>query len=91
MPYVTANDGARLHYEIHGTGSTNVILQHGMGSSEIWTPMINVTFSNLSATQTSAHLSLGAAGDYVLNLPRGQVSNRIWLHGLKLTWTETIP
>jgi pimeloyl-ACP methyl ester carboxylesterase len=40
MPYVTASDGARLHYEIHGTGSNDVILLHGMGSSEIWAPML---------------------------------------------------
>jgi pimeloyl-ACP methyl ester carboxylesterase len=40
MPYTTASDGARLHYEISGTGACDVMLLHGMGSSEIWTPVL---------------------------------------------------
>ncbi len=43
------------------------------------TASVNVTFSNLTSTQTSAHLQIGAAsGDYVLNLPRGQVTGAFW-------------
>lgn len=33
MPFLTANDGARLYYEIRGVGATDVILLHGMGGS----------------------------------------------------------
>jgi uncharacterized protein (DUF1800 family) len=42
---------------------------------------VNVTFSNLSSGQAGAHLFLGnstAAGDYVLNLPLGQVTGAQW-------------
>ena len=42
------------------------------------TATVNVTFTNLSSAQTSAHLQLGASRDYVLNLPAGQVTGRIW-------------
>jgi uncharacterized protein (DUF1800 family) len=43
------------------------------------TATVNVSFSNLTSTQTSAHLQLGASRDYVLNLARGQVSNAPWM------------
>ena len=42
---------------------------------------VSVSFSNLSATQSGAHLVLGAAsgnGTFVYNLPRGQVSGAFW-------------
>jgi uncharacterized protein (DUF1800 family) len=42
---------------------------------------VNVSFSNLSSGQTGAHLFLGnstSAGDYLLNLPIGQVSGAQW-------------
>ena len=42
---------------------------------------VNVSFSNLSSGQTGAHLFLGsvnANGDYLLNLPLGQVSGTQW-------------
>lgn len=41
--------------------------------------IVNVTFSNLSSTQTSAHLAFGPGGDYVLNLPRGQAEGVPWI------------
>lgn len=40
MPYVTASDGVRLHYEIRGAGSAGLLLLHGMGSSGIWKEML---------------------------------------------------
>ncbi|MBI5767233.1 MAG: DUF1800 family protein [Verrucomicrobia bacterium] len=42
---------------------------------------VSVSFSNLSSTQSGAHLVLGAAGGngtFVLDLPRGQVSGAYW-------------
>jgi len=42
------------------------------------TAFVNVSFSNLSSTQTSAHLTLGSLGDFVFNLPAGQVTNAFW-------------
>jgi len=42
------------------------------------TASVNLSFSNLSSGQTSAHLQLGASRDYVLNLPSGQVSQALW-------------
>jgi uncharacterized protein (DUF1800 family) len=42
---------------------------------------VNVSFSNLSSGQTGAHLFLGSVntnGDYLLNLPLGQVSGAEW-------------
>lgn len=41
MSDLTTDDGARLHFDIHGSGSTNLILLHGMGgSSTTWQPML---------------------------------------------------
>ncbi|MEY2879488.1 MAG: hypothetical protein RLZZ15_1868 [Verrucomicrobiota bacterium] len=45
------------------------------------TATVSVSFSNLSSTQSGAHLVLGAAGGngtFVLDLPRGQVSGANW-------------
>ncbi|MBL9202558.1 MAG: DUF1800 family protein [Opitutaceae bacterium] len=42
---------------------------------------VNVSFSNLSSAEVGAHLFLGnstSSGDYVLNLPLGQVSGTQW-------------
>lgn len=41
MPELIAEDGARLHYKIHGTGPVDLILLHGMGgSSSAWEPVL---------------------------------------------------
>ena len=37
---------------------------------------VNVSFSNLSSPQVVAHLAIN--GDYVMNLPTGQVNNAVW-------------
>ncbi|MFZ9746990.1 MAG: DUF1800 family protein [Opitutaceae bacterium] len=37
---------------------------------------VNVSFSNLSSPQVVAHLAIN--GDYVMNLPNGQVNNAVW-------------
>jgi uncharacterized protein (DUF1800 family) len=42
------------------------------------TAFVNVTFTNLTSAQTSAHLQIGGSRDYVLNLPRGQVTAVYW-------------
>ena len=39
---------------------------------------VNVTFSNLSSAEVTAHLTLGATEDYVFNLPQGQVTGAQW-------------
>ncbi|WP_414662773.1 DUF1800 family protein [Horticoccus sp. 23ND18S-11] len=39
---------------------------------------INVSFSNLSSTQVTAHLVIGSTEDYVVNLPPGQVTGAQW-------------
>ncbi len=39
---------------------------------------VNLTFSNLSSAQTTAHLVIGANDDYVIALPNGQVSGTQW-------------
>src|SRR4051812_37580000 len=37
MPFITASDGTRLHYERRGRGPAKLILLHGMaGSSRSW-------------------------------------------------------
>ncbi len=38
--------------------------------------LINVSFSNLSSPQVVAHLAID--GNYVFNLPQGQVNNALW-------------
>ncbi len=42
------------------------------------TASVSVTYSNLAADETGAHLQLGASRDFVLGLPAGQVSGRSW-------------
>ncbi len=39
---------------------------------------VNVTFSNLSSAQVTAHLTFGNGEDYVANLPNGQVTGTQW-------------
>ncbi len=39
---------------------------------------INVSFSNLSSAEVTAHLVLGANQDFVFNLPQGQVNGALW-------------
>ena len=39
---------------------------------------VNVTFSNLSSAEVTAHLTIGANEDYVFNLPIGQVTGEQW-------------
>ncbi len=43
------------------------------------TATVNVTFTNLTSAQTSAHLQIGTSRDYVLDLPRGQVNGVTWV------------
>ncbi len=53
---------------------------------------VNVTFSNLSSAEVGAHLFLGnstSSGDYVLNLPLGQVSGTSWTIAPTGTYTST--
>ena len=53
---------------------------------------VNVSFSNLSSGQAGAHLFLGnstSAGDYVLNLPLGQVNGVQWDITPTATYTST--
>ncbi len=52
---------------------------------------VNVSFSNLSAGELGAHLFIGnstSAGDYVLNLPLGQVNGVQWSIGPTATYTS---
>lgn len=42
------------------------------------TASVSVTFSNLAAEETGAHLQLGASRDFVLSLPSGQVAGLTW-------------
>ena len=39
---------------------------------------VSISFSNLTSTEVVAHLQIGSTGDYVLNLPPGQVSSLYW-------------
>jgi len=39
---------------------------------------VNVSFSNLSSAQVTAHLVIGANEDYVFTLPQGQVNGAQW-------------
>ncbi|MSU67583.1 MAG: hypothetical protein CK538_10535 [Opitutia bacterium] len=52
---------------------------------------VNVAFSNLSSGQAGAHLFLGnstSSGDYVLNLPLGQISGTQWTIAPTATYTS---
>ena len=39
---------------------------------------VNVSFSNLSSAEVTAHLVIGSTEDYVLSLPQGQVTGAQW-------------
>ncbi len=40
MSHVLASDGTRLYYTVHGHGPHAVLLLHGMGTSDIWRPVL---------------------------------------------------
>jgi uncharacterized protein (DUF1800 family) len=70
-----------------GSGLATVVL-----SASGTMATVNVSFSNLSSGQTGAHLFLGnssSAGDYVLNLPIGQVQGSQWTVAPTATYTST--
>ncbi|MFM1749303.1 MAG: hypothetical protein RLZZ188_2969, partial [Verrucomicrobiota bacterium] len=48
---------------------------------------VNVSFSNLSSPQVVAHLEIN--GNYVMNLPPGQVSNAVWTFAPVGTYSTT--
>ena len=50
------------------------------------TAFVNVSFSNLSSPQVVAHLEIN--GNYVFNLPQGQVSNAAWTFAPVGTFTS---
>lgn len=52
------------------------------------TATVNVSFSNLTSAEVAAHLKIGS-GDYVLNLPLGQVSDRTWTFARTGAYTTT--
>jgi uncharacterized protein (DUF1800 family) len=56
-----------------GYGTATILL-----SSSGTVAAVNLSFANLSAAQTTAHLTLGANEDYVIALPVGQVSGALW-------------
>lgn len=59
-----------------GSGLASIVL-----SADGTLATVNVSFSNLGSGQAGAHLFLGdstSAGDYVLNLPLGQVTGVQW-------------
>jgi len=63
------------------TGSAASGLASIVLSSDGTIATVNVSFSNLSSGEAGAHLFIGdstSAGDYVLNLPLGQVSGVQW-------------
>ena len=55
------------------SGSASILL-----SSSGTLASVNVSFSNLSSAQVTAHLTIGATEDYVFNLPQGQVTGVRW-------------
>jgi len=65
----------------NATGSTASGLATIVLSASGTLATVNVSFSNLSSGQAGAHLFLGnstSAGDYVLNLPLGQITGAQW-------------
>jgi pimeloyl-ACP methyl ester carboxylesterase len=43
MPFAKADDGTRIAYESHGTGSLKVLLLHGWGgSSSYWRDLFHL-------------------------------------------------
>ena len=65
----------------NATGSTASGLATIVLSASGTLATVNVSFSNLSSGQAGAHLFLGnstSSGDYVLNLPLGQVTGAQW-------------
>ena len=69
---------AQLRPESTATGSMAAGFATIVFNADGTRASVNVTFSNLTSAQTAARLRLGAAGDYVLNLPLGQVTSAQW-------------
>ena len=66
-PTTTATAGSAA------SGTASILL-----SSSGTLAAVNVSFSNLSSAQVTAHLTIGTSEDYVFNLPQGQVTGAQW-------------
>ncbi len=79
---------SNLRAETTATGSsvsgTATILVNPSGTLA----SVSVSFAGLSSSQTGAHLRIGPSGDYVHNLPLGQVSNVQWTFSPSGTYTS---
>jgi uncharacterized protein (DUF1800 family) len=69
---------ANLRPEPGATGSTSSGTATILVSNSGTLASVNVTFSNLSSAQVSAHLRVAPTGDYLIGLPSGQVSGAQW-------------
>ncbi len=69
---------ATLRPEAGATGSTSSGTATILVSNSGTLASINVTFSNLSSAQVSAHLRISPTGDYLVGLPSGQVTGAQW-------------
>jgi len=67
-PTTTATAGSAA------SGTASILL-----SSSGTLAAVNVSFSNLSSAQVTAHLTIGNNEDYVFNLPQGQVTGAQWV------------
>ena len=50
---------------------------------------VNISFSNLSSAEVTAHLTLGPTEDFVYNLPQGQVTGAQWTFAPTGTYNST--
>ena len=50
---------------------------------------VNVTFSNLSSAEVTAHLTLGNGEEFVLDLPSGQINGQQWTFAPRANFTST--
>ena len=50
---------------------------------------VSISFSNLTSTETGAHLRIAPSGDFVLNFALGQVSDRTWTFAPTGTYTSS--
>ena len=92
---ITDNPGILYVATLRPPGSANGSAASGLAtlvlSANGQIATVSVTFSNLSAGEVGAHLFLGnssSAGDYVMNLPLGQVNGAQWNIGPTATYTS---
>ncbi|MSU47851.1 MAG: DUF1800 family protein [Opitutus sp.] len=77
---IFANSGSLYVSNLRAMANANTSTAYGVATVQLAadekSAFVNISFSNLSSPEVVAHLAID--GNYVFNLPQGQVNNALW-------------